>query len=762
MEFAAAIISITEVTLRTGSKLWKLSVAWRDAPEDLSRLRDDITRTEQFLDEIRQNALYPPATNSWKDDSPSETELKRLIGEGVRVLETIEEVVDHLVGSEKSDTIGKLRRLIWMANARKVTVLRKQLSGVVSSICQMLIAQNVSVSAKIYTSLKQSQTELEGVIGTRLLDASDRVTSQLEKTVQLSQHKMVLHLDHRLEAIEKTLVTHVRQSTPNMLSPPPAYQPRTEPDDTHPEAAWASFMHRIVPFRQSLSSAIPCRCRCHAATRYRWAMRSLSSTLGTVTLSYSGRSSTANCPQAECQTHVHRQHDFRNIHIAYHFPTWLVRIAMSILVSSNLNGAPQLNVRIYNHIPSGQAGGNTIFHAIRQGETSRVKQMLMEGRASVFDLIGVDTGHTALWVAMVLRRRDIVRVLLQAGADPYYELATYYNMSPIQIAFERSLTGHAEEQEIANLFPLSGYSYEKDYSTLQMAIMGELQLDLGEVLRQPRYLAEVNRRSADGQAPILTAALKGNSHAVRLLLRAGADVNTRSAEGLTALHYSCRSAHSDVVQLLLKAGASVHDQDHYGRDALFLATSCITNEANMLRLLSLLFEHGADANAGDEYGASILAYAVARGVLVAARFLLEHGAYVDYHEEGGIPTLYTAIGNKRRDLVVLLLEYGASIREVTGNGWNVLHFLGRYADVEMLRLFKGRLGGVSTIAKDVDGKTPLILLNERHPESELSQAFDQLLTSVEDGDDAESLTEDEFVDALEGWEVDGDWSEKEK
>lgn len=523
-------------------------------------------------------------------------------------------------------------------------------------------------------------------------------------------------------------------------------------------------MHRIVPFRQTLSSAIPCRCDCHSVTRYRWAMTSLYSTLGIIALSYNGRSS-GHCPRPECQSH--RRNDFRNVQIAYHFPSWLVRIAMSIFVSSNLNGAPQLNIRIYNHLPSGHK--NNIFSAIRQGETERVKQMLTDGRASVYDIIGRDTGHTALWVAMVLRRRDIIQVLLQAGADPYYEMATYYNMSPIQLAFERSLNGdNKEEQEIARLYPLSGYSYEKDYSTLQMAIMGELQLDLADVLRQPRYLAEVNRRSADGQAPILTAALRGNAQAVRLLLRAGAHVNTRSAEGLTALHYSCRSAHSDVVQLLLRAGASVYDQDHYGRDALFLATSCITDEANMIRLLSLLFEHGADANARDEDGASIVAYAVSRGAAVSARFLLEHGADVDSVGKGGTPILFTAIALKMRDIVGLLLERGASLSGVSDTGWNVLHFLGRYADVEMLGMFRGRrMDGVSTVAKDDDGKTPLILLNERDPSPELSRAFDKLLTVIEDGDKLDdgpsddSDTEDDFVDALEGWESMDGLSEKE-
>lgn len=145
MEVAAAIISITEVTIRTSSKLWKLSNQWRDAPEDLHRLRDDISRTQQFFDEVRQNAVYTSA--SWREDSPTQSELKKLLADGNVVIERIEMVVDKLTGNkpslDKLASLGKMRRVAWMANAQTVASLRRELGNIVSSTCRMLVALNV-------------------------------------------------------------------------------------------------------------------------------------------------------------------------------------------------------------------------------------------------------------------------------------------------------------------------------------------------------------------------------------------------------------------------------------------------------------------------------------------------------------------------------------------------------------------------------------------------------------------------------------------
>src|SRR4051812_42117734 len=49
MEVAFAVVGATDVAGRAGSKLYALYSAWRDAPADVHRLRDDVTRTERFF-----------------------------------------------------------------------------------------------------------------------------------------------------------------------------------------------------------------------------------------------------------------------------------------------------------------------------------------------------------------------------------------------------------------------------------------------------------------------------------------------------------------------------------------------------------------------------------------------------------------------------------------------------------------------------------------------------------------------------------------
>jgi len=153
MEAIAAVVGITEATIRTTSKLWKLSNAWRDAPADLHRLRDDLSRTEHFFTEVRHSALLskPASGDSWDRRSPFQTELKLLIDGGIEILGRIETFVDSLVSDDVpghptgdlAKSLGKRRRLGWITNSRKVTQMRNELRIKVSHICRILITHNV-------------------------------------------------------------------------------------------------------------------------------------------------------------------------------------------------------------------------------------------------------------------------------------------------------------------------------------------------------------------------------------------------------------------------------------------------------------------------------------------------------------------------------------------------------------------------------------------------------------------------------------------
>src|SRR5262249_52780305 len=57
-------------------------------------------------------------------------------------------------------------------------------------------------------------------------------------------------------------------------------------------------------------------------------------------------------------------------------------------------------------------------------------------------------------------------------------------------------------------------------------------------------------------APVVEAAMRGDSAAVKALLQKGADVNVPLNDGMTALHYAATLGDENMAQMLLYAGAN--------------------------------------------------------------------------------------------------------------------------------------------------------------------------------------------------------------
>ncbi|KAK0702109.1 ankyrin repeat-containing domain protein [Lasiosphaeria miniovina] len=524
-----------------------------------------------------------------------------------------------------------------------------------------------------------------------------------------------------------------------------------------------------------------CRCRCHSVSSYSWRMTSLRSVLGAITMTYASRNGGGQgaCTSSRCRGPGASQEQaaaggFRDLRLVYRFPDWVVRAALSVFLSSNLNGSPQLNVRMHNrlHWDTINTGSETLFRYIVRGEADGVRRLLSAGRASVYDTLG-DTEEPPLWTAVGLGQVEATRLLLQAGADPYQTTAA--GECPVELALEHSLTGDAAMVEIARLLPVARYLDDADYPPLHRAMAGVLHVDLADALHRPEYAADVNTGSAGGMTPLYMAAARGDLGAVRLLLRAGADPDVATTSGYTPLHVACRSGHHDLARLLLGAGASVEKKDSMGQSPLVVAAGGLLYAADATRILALLVRHGADLGARDNFGAEPLSCAAAFGALESVRFLVRRGADVNHRDWEGDIALVEAIMRSRADVARFLLAHGADVRNVNSFGRSILHVLAYHADVDMMAVFADvGMRGVSTAARDDAGKTPLQLFNERDSTPELRNAFDCLLDSVEaqmldDGEgDPRSKDEDEdegdpgsedgdededvFVDARENWE----------
>ncbi|MDD5324860.1 MAG: ankyrin repeat domain-containing protein [Polaromonas sp.] len=97
---------------------------------------------------------------------------------------------------------------------------------------------------------------------------------------------------------------------------------------------------------------------------------------------------------------------------------------------------------------------------------------------------------------------------------------------------------------------------------------------------------DVNRLNANGESPLMLAALKGYQDLAEKLIRKGADVNKT---GWTPLHYAASGGHLSLISLLLENSAYIDAESPNGTTPLMMAAMYGTPAA-----VKLLLREGAD------------------------------------------------------------------------------------------------------------------------------------------------------------------------
>lgn len=163
-----------------------------------------------------------------------------------------------------------------------------------------------------------------------------------------------------------------------------------------------------------------------------------------------------------------------------------------------------------------------LFDAAKTGELARVREIL--SRAPQLRNARLENGDTPLMAALYRGQADVVRLLIELGAD--------------LDVFAAAATGRRDEliRGLQSGDPAAAYSY-------------------------------------DGWTALHLAAFFGHTAAARILLEAGADVNAVSRNSLanTPLHAATAGKHVDVAVLLLDSGASGRAVDAGGYTPLQIA-----------------------------------------------------------------------------------------------------------------------------------------------------------------------------------------------
>lgn len=190
------------------------------------------------------------------------------------------------------------------------------------------------------------------------------------------------------------------------------------------------------------------------------------------------------------------------------------------------------------------------------------------------------TGWGPIQWATFIGREDIVRLLLNRGADPGYDSS--YVMGPLHVA----CAWNRPEAMFALL--------EKD--------------------------PDVSASGPGGWTPAFWCALTGQNRLLEHLLRRGAKVQDADDQGRTALHVAASNNHLRVVAALLGAGADVNCQATRGGETpLHLAA-----ERGHLAICECLIFNKAQLALKDEAGQTALELAEQNGHKLVARAIRRH------------------------------------------------------------------------------------------------------------------------------------------
>jgi ankyrin repeat protein len=160
-------------------------------------------------------------------------------------------------------------------------------------------------------------------------------------------------------------------------------------------------------------------------------------------------------------------------------------------------------------------------------------------------------------------------------------------------------------------------------------------------------------------ARVADAAMRGDTAAVRTLLRQGADVNAAQGDGMTALHWAADHGDQELAALLLRFGANPAAVTRIGRHAPLHVAATRGHHL----VAGLLVDAGADIAATTTTGAVPLHFAAASGSAETIRILLDHGADVNVREpQWGQTPLMFAAASGRSEAAGLLLTRGADPR----------------------------------------------------------------------------------------------------
>jgi len=344
-----------------------------------------------------------------------------------------------------------------------------------------------------------------------------------------------------------------------------------------------------------------------------------------------------------------------------------------------------------------------------RGDVATARRLLDEGHSPN----GTDRKkRSALELAVLKQRTEVVQLLLERGADP--NIVGPYRKTPLQHAAERG-TGPIAELLIkagADINVLGRYQAPPLFDAIYAN-----KPDVVEVLiRSGANLGMTEPRRSGGTA-LHAAIRRKNAEIAELLIKAGADTRLRDLKGQTPAEVAYETGLEQIAGLIggdpsglatpgqtrpNPADAKDPDStDSRGRTALEVAV--LKRQTETVRRL---LKRGANPNVVGPYRKTPLQHTAERGTGPIAELLIKAGANMNVLGKYRAPPLIDAIHTSQTDVAEALIRGGANLNmtEPKRSGGTALHAAIQKRNTRIARLLLE--AGADTSLRDRKRRTP--------------------------------------------------------
>ncbi|MDE7273001.1 MAG: ankyrin repeat domain-containing protein [Lachnospiraceae bacterium] len=318
---------------------------------------------------------------------------------------------------------------------------------------------------------------------------------------------------------------------------------------------------------------------------------------------------------------------------------------------------------------------NMLLQACKNNQKNVVLTFLKRGDVDVNKRD--ESGNTPLIYACLKSARDLVKLLLDNGAD--VSLGNQKNRTPLHFAAESG------NYQIISLLLDAGADVnctDNNGVTPLMVLAQNGRTDAAlKLLQNPEI--DISIKDNGSRMAIDYATTSG----LRDLVQALSAAEHADAYGNTTLHHACWNNQGEVVKALLeKDPASVNKRNNDGESPLLLAT----RQSNLM-IVELLLTAGAETDNADIHGVMPLHVAAGNGDLFVGKALLAAGADIGKKTIEGQTPLILAAQNSRNDFTALLIEAGADVNAVDNDQHSALYYASQagYAEIVEQLLMAG-------------------------------------------------------------------------